>query len=124
MMRATCGLAMILLLGGCFAGRVKNGSPHDSQAVASLQVGTSTRADVLASLGAPRKILKLNSGEALVYEHVLTKNSGLFLFLLVFYRADAQRDAVTVILDEAGVVQAVGSTNQSGEASFGTPFGS
>ena len=46
-------LAAATLLAGCFAGRVKQGMTMDMTKAGQLQIGTSTTADVLATLGAP-----------------------------------------------------------------------
>jgi hypothetical protein len=117
-------LTLPLLIGGCFMGKSKDASPLETNAAQQITVGSTTKAEVLDRLGPPNKILKLHESEAMVYEHVVTKNSALFLFIVTLYRTDRQKDAVTVIIDKEGIVSAVGAKAEADEASFGSPWGS
>lgn len=116
-------LLALTLLSGCFAGKVKDESPWDLSKASELAVGTSTRADVLSTLGAPTSVVRLWRGEAYVYQHAISKRSGLWLLVLAFFREDTQRDAVTVIVDEGGTVQAVGTRQNAEKSAYGTPWG-
>ncbi len=122
MTRASLTL-LLALASGCFTGRVKDESPWDLALADSLEVGKSTRADVLRILGAPTEIVRLRPGEAYIYEHKVSKRSAFFAVILATHRDDTQRDAVVVVTDEKGVVSAVGRRANAEKASFGTPWG-
>jgi len=116
-------LPLLLLSTGCYFQKNKDDSYWRPEVVAKIEVGTTTKAQVLELLGPPRKIIKLHDSEAFVFEHVIEKRTGLFAIILITQRIDKQRDAVTVIIDRKGVVTAVGSRFQAEEASFGSPWG-
>ena len=120
--RHAMALLLAAMLAGCFTGRTKRELPPSAEKAAQIQVGTTTAAEVLTQLGAPSQIIKLWKSEAYVYDHSVTKSSGLFLLLIITSRRDTQHDRVTVVFDEQGVVKGVGSRFESEEAAFGSPW--
>lgn len=125
MSKTACATVLLLglLLPGCYFQKRKENSYWKQEQVASIQVGKTTKAEVLEALGPPKKIIKLHEAEAYVFEHVVEKRTGFFAVLLVTQRIDQQRDAVTVIVDKSGLVSAVGSRFDAEKASFGSPWG-
>ncbi len=107
----------------CYFQKNKDQSHWGTEAVAKIEVGVTTRAQVLELLGPPNKIIKLHESEAYLFEHVVEKRTGMFLFILATQRIEKQRDAVTVIIDQRGFVAAVGSKTDAKQASFGSPWG-
>lgn len=116
-------LPLLMLSTGCYFQKNKDDTYWKPEVVAKIEVGTTTKAQVLELLGPPRKIIKLHDTEAFVFEHVIEKRTGLFVLILTTHRVDKQRDAVTVIIDRKGVVTAVGSRFNADDASFGSPWG-
>ena len=109
------------LLAGCLWADAVDGSSWPRETVAKIQVGKSTRADVLEWLGPPRHIIRLVEGEALVYECSKEKSTGFSLVIVSTWRNDKQYDGVTVLVNRDGVVTAVGAKWEQDKASHGLP---
>lgn len=121
-MRIFAPALIALSLGGCFFGKKMDDRPWPAEAVAKLQPGKSTKAEVLALLGPPKEIVRLLDSEAYMYVHAVEKNTSTYLVLLNLSRSDRQYDAVTVIINRQDVVTAVGSRFSAGEAEYGFPW--
>ena len=115
-------LYALLLLPGCFVSKDLQERTWDASAVEKLEVGKSTRADVLRLVGAPTEVIKLLDSDAYVYEHTVTKTTGMFLILFNTNRQDRQFDRVTVIVDRKGTVVAVGTRWAADRAVYGLPW--
>ncbi|MHC4472426.1 MAG: hypothetical protein ACYS99_15855 [Planctomycetota bacterium] len=111
-----------MLLPGCFVAKSVDDTRWDPQTVSKIKVGRSSRADVLNLLGPPTQVVELLDSDAYVYRHTIVKDTGLFLLIFSALREDRQMDAVTVIVDRAGKVQAVGSKYNAERAIHGMPW--
>jgi outer membrane protein assembly factor BamE (lipoprotein component of BamABCDE complex) len=133
---ASCGWALSVTvlsasaLSGCAVfGRQQKENPLDGQKVAQVRKGMS-RAEVLEVLGAPQEIIFSNREHdplrehAYVYEHVMTKYTGITFGFLSFGNSDQKKDRTVVFFDETGNVLAIGATLAAGDASYDFPFGS
>ncbi|MEN8149741.1 MAG: hypothetical protein ABFS86_07945 [Planctomycetota bacterium] len=116
-------LLVLLLLPGCFASRTIDDETWDPGLAGQLVVGQSTREDVLKIMGPPKEVVELLDSDAYVYEHAVTKESGLFLLVVNFANDDIQYDRVTVIVDREGIVRGVGERFKADTAEYGLPFG-
>ncbi len=121
-MKSLLPAALALALGGCFFGKKMDDRPWPAEAVARLQPGKTTKAEVLAALGPPKEIVRLLDSEAYMYVHAVEKSTGTYLVLLNLSRSDRQYDAVTVIINRQDVVTAVGSRFRADEAEYGFPW--
>jgi hypothetical protein len=121
-MKALLPVILALSLGGCFFGKKMDDRPWPAEAVARLQPGKTTKAEVLQLLGPPKEIIRLLESEAYMYVHAVEKNTSTFLVLINLSRSDRQYDAVTVIINRQDVVTAVGSRFTAGEAEYGFPW--
>lgn len=121
-MKAAPLLLVVLVLSGCYFGKTKDDRPWDAEAVARIEPGKTTKAEVLALLGPPVEIVRLLESEAYVYRHTIEKDTGTFLVLVNLRRTDRQYDAVTVIIDRKDVVTAVGSRFTADTAGYGFPW--
>ena len=115
-------LCALLLLPGCFISKDLEERTWDAQAVERLEVGKSTRADVLRVLGSPSEVIELLDSDAYVYEHAVEKTTGLFVIVFNATRRDRQYDRVTVIVDRQGTVAAVGTRWTADQAIYGLPW--
>lgn len=122
MKRALLVTAPLILATGCYFSKNKEGIGLDPAVVARIEVGKTTKAELLEILGPPTQIIRLLDSEAYVYRHSIQKNTGTILILLNMVRSDQQFDAVTAIISRAGTVTAVGSRFTSDKASYGFPF--
>lgn len=111
-----------LLLSGCFFGKTKDDRPWDPALLARLEIGKSTKADVLKLLGSPKQVVRLLESEAYMYTHMVEKKTNTYLVLVNLSRTDRQYDSVTVIIGRDGIVQGVGSRFAADEASYGMPW--
>jgi hypothetical protein len=121
-MRNVIALAALVLLNGCYVSKKKDDRPWAAEVVAKIEVGKTTKADVLRLLGPPKQIIRLLESEAYMYIAPVEKNSGLVLLVLNLSRSDRQYDAVTVIINRQDVVTAVGSRFSADEAEYGPPW--
>ena len=122
-MRNVIALAVALaVLNGCYVSKKKDDRPLRGEVVAAIQVGKTTKAEVLQLLGPPKQIIRLLESEAYMYVASVEKNSGLVLLVLTMSRSDRQYDAVTVIINRQDVVTAVGSRFAGDTAEYGPPW--
>ena len=121
MSRSLLLLFLPLVLGSCFFGERRLNSPIDTDALARLQIGTSTAAEVTAALGAPEQVVELGENSAWLYRHNHEKNTGVFLILVGLYGEDVQSDRVWAFFDRNGVLTQIGATLQADEARFRLP---
>src|SRR5262245_31652664 len=101
--------AAAVALSGCYVSKKKDDRPWPPDVVSKIEVGKTTKADVLKLLGPPKQIIRLLESEAYMYVASVEKNSGLILVVLNLSRSDRQYDAVTVIINRQDIVTAVGS---------------
>ncbi|HXX92292.1 MAG TPA: outer membrane protein assembly factor BamE, partial [Planctomycetota bacterium] len=109
-------------LGGCYFSKKIDDRSFNPTAVAQIQVGKTTKAEVLQLLGPPREIIRLLESEAYMYVHSIEKNTGTFLLLVNLNRTDKQYDSVAVIINRQDVVTAVGSRASAQTAAYGFPW--
>lgn len=118
------GLALsALLLSGCYLSKAIDDSSWDPELLKKIEVGKTTKSDLLQHLGPPKQIVRLLDSEAYMYTHSVEKETGAFMFVVNTQRNDKQFDAITVIVDRQGVVSAVGSRFAADNASYGMPWG-
>ncbi len=115
--------ATLLILSGCYLGKAKEDHPWTAEQVAKLQVGKTTKAEVLMVLGPPKQVVRLLDSEAYMYTHAVEKSTNGYFLVLNLHRSDRQYDAITVIIGRDGIVQAVGSRFATDSASYGAPWG-
>lgn len=115
-------VAAMGVLNGCYVSKKKDDRPWRAEVAASIQVGKTTKAEVLQLLGPPKQIIRLLESEAYMYVASVEKNSGLVLLVLNLSRSDRQYDAVTVIINRQDVVTAVGSRFTADSAEYGFPW--
>ena len=122
-MRNVIALAAALsVLSGCYVSKKMDDRTWAAETVAKIEVGKTTKADVLKLLGPPKQIIRLLESEAYMYIAPVEKNSGIVLIVLNLSRSDRQYDAVTVIINRQDIVTAVGSRFTADEASYGPPW--
>lgn len=118
-MRWSRCLALALVVAfasGCTIGRWYVGSPLRTDPRALLVEGQTQKADVLARLGPPDRILRYQSGDVFVYRHDQRNSSefeisepvftGLTLFL--WEKVQDKSDRLMVFFDKAGIVSSFG----------------
>ena len=114
--------AALAVLNGCYLSKKRDDRPWPAEVVAKIEVGKTTKADVLRLLGPPKQVVRLLESEAYMYIASAEKNSGLVLLVLNLSRSDRQYDAVTVIINRQDIVTAVGSRFSADEAEYGLPW--
>lgn len=115
-------VVLAFLLSGCYLQKTRDDVGLTPDPLASIEVGRTTRAEALKLLGPPTRIIKLLESESYEYEHTVEKRTGMTFIVFSTHRIDKQRDAITLIFDKQGIVQAVGSRFTRDEARFGMPW--
>ncbi len=130
---------VLLLLAGCVTySTVYDGNPVDPELVARIQVGVTTKAEVMQLLGSPHQVqvtdvsglaesliasapgdgltVKLDASlmdQIYIYERMKTVRFGFFAGLYNDYRSDTRSDRLCIVFDKDGKVLAVGWTQQA-----------
>jgi len=100
-------MAVGLLVQGCAFSRGTLGDDIRSEAVAAIKKGTTTKAEVLALLGAPDRLLQVNGRDVFQYYRYDAKVGSLLLILINFSRLSIKSDDLFVILNRDGIVEDV-----------------
>ncbi|HWF62544.1 MAG TPA: hypothetical protein VN666_19850 [Nitrospira sp.] len=117
-------LAIVLLLQGCAFSRGTLGDEVQSEVIATIQKGTTTKEEVLHLLGAPDRLLPLNGRDVFQYYRYDAKAGSLLLIILNFTRLSIKSDDLFVILNRDGIVEDVISSKRTDGLKFQFwPFG-
>jgi len=117
-------VAVGLLVQGCAFSRGTLGDDIKSEAVAAIKKDTTTKAEVLALLGAPDRLLQVNGRDVLQYYRYDAKVGSLLLILINFSRMSIKSDDLFVILNREGIVEDVISSKRTDGLEFRFwPFG-
>jgi hypothetical protein len=99
-------LTLVMTL-GCAFSRGTLGEDIRSESVAEIKKATTTKADVLALLGAPDRLLQVNGRDVFQYYRYDAKVGSLLLILINFSRVSVKSDDLFVILNREGIVEDV-----------------
>jgi hypothetical protein len=92
---------------GCAFSRGTLGEDIKSESVAAIKKATTTKAEVLALLGAPDRLLQVNGHDVFQYYRYDAKVGSLLLILINFSRVSIRSDDLFVILNREGIVEDV-----------------
>lgn len=98
------GLSAAMSLTACTFVRGGIGDEFTTDQLAVIQKGTSTRADVVAALGAPDRVVEANGHEVFQYYRYDIKSTSLFLILVNFSRTNIKSDDLFVFVNKNGIV--------------------
>lgn len=117
-------LLSLIMVQGCAFSRGTLGDEIRADAIASIKKGTSTKAEVLALLGAPDRLLQVNGRDVFQYYRYDAKAGSLLLIVVNFSRMSVKSDDLFVILNREGVVEDVISSKRTDGMEFRFwPFG-
>lgn len=117
-------LVVACFVPGCAFSRGTLGDELQSEVLATIQKGTTTKEEVLHLLGAPDRLLALNGRDVLQYYRYDAKAGSLLLIVLNFTRLSIKSDDLFVILDRDGIVEDVISSKRTENLKFRFwPFG-
>lgn len=117
-------LLLGLLLEGCAFSRGTLGDDIKAEAIAALQKGVTTKAEVVNLMGAPDRLVQLNGRDVFQYYRYDAKAGSLLLILLNFTRLSIKSDDLFVILNRDGIVEDVISSQRTNGLEFRFwPFG-
>ena len=131
-MNARTGLVALLCCAGlgCVLSQRTDGTRITHAQVAAIEVGRSTRADVVRVLGAPDRIEYSNLEHdplferAFQYERTRRKTTFFTLILFSGARTDQNADKVIIFLDDNGIVEDVAARLDMDRPRYGAPWGS
>ena len=106
----------------CYITRSTTNEPITRESINKLVPGTSTAAEVVATLGAPAEVVQLGSRTAYRYEFTNTKRAVLFLIVLGFYNEDTRADRAWLFFDAQNVLTHVGATLEADRARYAMPW--
>jgi outer membrane protein assembly factor BamE (lipoprotein component of BamABCDE complex) len=128
-MRIALALIACLAGAGCVLSQSTDGTPLDDAQVEALEIGRSTRADVVRLFGAPDDIIYSNlAHDALVerafrYERTRRKTTFFSVILFSTSRSDRNGDHLVVFFDDEGIVQDVAARLDMDRPRYGGPWG-
>lgn len=114
---------------GCVLSQTTSGTPLDGVQIDAIEVGRSTRADVVAMLGAPDDVIYSNlAHDALVeraFRYARTRRKTTFFSMILFStsRSDSNGDHLVVFFDDQGVVEDVAARLDMDRPRYGAPWG-
>lgn len=115
---------LLLMLNACAFSRGTLGDEVKIESINSIKKGVTTRAEVLAQLGAPDRILQLNGRDLFQYYRYDAKVGSLLLILVNFSRVSVKSDDVFVLINREGTVEEVIASNRTSGLEFRFwPFG-
>jgi len=113
-----------MLFQGCAFSRGTLGDEIQIEAIAALYKGITNKAEVIALLGAPDRLVELNGRDVFQYYRYDAKAGSLLLIILNFTRLSIKSDDLFVILDRDGIVEDVISSKRTEGMEFRFwPFG-
>jgi outer membrane protein assembly factor BamE (lipoprotein component of BamABCDE complex) len=119
---AFLALAALPLLSGCFLSRSYTNDALAPEAIAALEPGRTTAAQVVDVLGAPAHVVELGERSAYLYEHRKMKRAGLLLFVITLLNEDVRSDRLWVFFDRNDRLTHFGATLSAERASYSLPF--
>jgi len=118
------GLSAAMSLTACTFVRGGIGDEFTTDQLAVIQKGTSTRADVVAALGAPDRVVEANGHEVFQYYRYDIKSTSLFLILVNFSRTNIKSDDLFVFVNKNGIVDEMVFGKRTKDMEFRVwPFG-
>ncbi|HEX6949989.1 MAG TPA: hypothetical protein VF127_10370 [Nitrospira sp.] len=113
-----------ILIQGCAFSRGTLGDDIKTEAIGEIKKGVTTKAEVLALLGAPDRVLPLNGRDVYQYYRYDAKAGSLLLILINFSRLSVKGDDLFVMLNQNGIVEEVLSSKRTENLEFRFwPFG-
>src|SRR5262245_28172944 len=114
--RAGLAAAALWLASGCTIVRTYSGNELPPQVDARLVAGKTTKAEVLADLGPPDRLVRQYAGDVCVYAYIRRNENSfelsepVFTRLLIFSYTKTQEksDRMVVMFDRNGIVTGVG----------------
>jgi hypothetical protein len=97
----------LMITQGCAFSRGTLGDDISSESVDAIKKATTTKAEVLALLGAPDRLLQVNGRDVFQYYRYDAKVGSLLLILINFSRVSIKSDDLFVILNRDGIVEDV-----------------
>jgi len=117
-------LVVTMLFQGCAFSRGTLGDEIQIETIAALHKGITNKAEVIALLGAPDRLVELNGRDVFQYYRYDAKAGSLLLIILNFTRLSIKSDDLFVILDRDGIVEDVISSKRTEGMEFRFwPFG-
>jgi outer membrane protein assembly factor BamE (lipoprotein component of BamABCDE complex) len=114
----------VTLLNGCAYSRGTLGDEFRDEDVAAIKKGETNRAQVVAKLGAPDRIVQANGHDIFQYYRYDIKGGSLLLILVNFSRLNIKSDDLYVLFNQNGVVDDVVSGKRTNRLTFQFwPFG-
>ena len=110
--------ALVMLMYGCAFNRGTLGDDIKAEHVASIKKGVTTKADVLALLGAPDRLVQLNGRDVFQYYRYDAKAGSLLLILVNYSRLSIKTDDLFVIFTREGLVEDVISSRRTDGMEF------
>lgn len=118
------GLVLLLVVSACAFNRGTLGDDIKPDVVSTIKKSTTTKAEVVALLGAPDRILQVNGRDVFQYYRYDAKAGSLLLIILNFSRLSVKSDDLFVLLNREGLVEDVISSRRTEALEFRFwPFG-
>jgi outer membrane protein assembly factor BamE (lipoprotein component of BamABCDE complex) len=107
---------LMLLTCGCSIGRIYVGSEIKEEPEKKIQIGSTTKGQILEVFGPPARVQKQFDGDIFIYAY-LRKNSTKFaieepyitnITFFTYTRTQEKKDALVILFDKEGVVKNYG----------------
>ncbi len=114
--KVLCFVLLLSVLWGCSIGRVYVGSEIRHDPKEKIQIGSTTKSQILEIFGPPDRIQKQYDGDIFVYAYLRKNSSKLTieepyltnLMLFQYSKIQQKKDALVILFDKEGVVKNYG----------------
>ena len=106
---------------GCYLGESSVQQSFSEEALSNLVPGKSSAQDVANLLGAPTQVVELGENSALLYEHAVSKNAGVWLLIILLSGSDTQSDRIWVFFNAAGILTHAAASFEADQAHYSMP---
>ena len=115
-------VSLSVLLSGCILSRRTNNEPVHQDRISALVPGKTTAREAVEILGAPTEVVQLGKRTAYRYDHTVTKDAGLVLFVLNVFNSDTRADRAWVFFDERETLTHIACNLHAIDASYALPW--
>lgn len=115
-------LGLLLLAGsGCYLGETTTQQTFPEEAMGKLVPGKTTAQEVSNLLGAPTSVVELGTNSAWLYQHIVSKDAGIWALVIALHGNDTQSDRIWVFFNAQGTLTHAAASFEAGDARFSMP---
>lgn len=113
--------SLCLASAGCYIGETTTQQSFPEEAMRKLVPGTTSAQEVSNLLGAPTRVVELGTNSAWLYEHIVSKDAGVWMLVLALHGNDTQSDRIWVFFNANGTLTHAAASFEADDARYSMP---